>query len=145
MVIVTLAIDEGVVAGEDVAMTAGVWEAAMDEMLAGGDDDGADDDDDDDGDGDDTKGVVAAAEVLVAVAVFVRELTIELSCSGSLTDDCCRIARLDRKFKELFYSERLTEGVEEAVLEGVVLEESVGVLVAAEADTDCVLAAVPLA
>jgi hypothetical protein len=124
VVIVTLAIDEGVVAGEDVAMTAGVWEAAMDEMLAGGDDDGADDDDDDDGDGDDTKGVVAAAEVLVAVAVFVRELTIELSCSGSLTDD---------------------EGVEEAVLEGVVLEESVGVLVAAEADTDCVLAAVPLA
>jgi len=79
VVIVTLAIDEALLTGEEAGMTTGVWEVGREETLAAGVDDGDDDNER-------TEDTVADAEVLVAVAVFVRELTMPLIFNGSLAE-----------------------------------------------------------
>jgi len=75
VVIVVLAIDIGVVAGEEEATTVGAWEVVTGEALE-------DDDDDEEGEGEeeeDTKDNAPEAELLVGVTGFVRELRITLS------------------------------------------------------------------
>jgi hypothetical protein len=79
VVIVTLAIDEALLTGEEAGMTTGVWEVGREETLAAGVDDGDDDNER-------TEDTVAETEVLVAVAVFVRELTMPLLFNGSLAE-----------------------------------------------------------
>jgi len=74
VVIVVLAIDIGVVVGEEEATTVGAWEVVTGEAL-----EDVDDDDEGEGEEEDTKDNAPEAELLVGVAGFVRELRITLS------------------------------------------------------------------
>jgi TATA-binding protein-associated factor Taf7 len=76
VVIVTFAIDAGVVAWDEEATTVGAWEVITGEAL---DDDDDDEEEEEEEEEEDTKDIAPETELLVGVIGFVRELRIPLS------------------------------------------------------------------